>query len=202
MPNFFIDHGLESTNASRLFVERVGDPSRFRNVSPSAMMSEIWSLLDPARGGNASGEALSLAVTVVFILHGLVPLYRDAAIEGVPTHEWDCVLGTQGQAPLAVAVSMTLKERWKTENLASCILKSKYPGGHAVVLAGNSDDASKLRDRIMRQEVAFVDDAVCVFDARFDSVVADLRTWVSEAPPDPQARDLVRRTRNTNGPIR
>jgi hypothetical protein len=145
---------------------------------------------------------LSLAVTVVFIVHGLVPLYRDAGIEGVPTHEWDCVLGTQGQAPLVVAVSMTLKERWKTENLASCILKSKCSGSHAVVLAGNPDDASKLRDRIACQEVAFVDDAACVFDARFDGVVADLRTWVSEVPSDPQARDLVRRTRNTSGPIR
>jgi hypothetical protein len=140
------------------------------------------------------------------IVNECVPFVRNAGIEGVPTHEWDIVLGTDDSQITAVAVNASLRERWKAENLASCILKMKYsfrtPRIYTVILARDEQEVTQLQEKIRLHEVEHVDKAISVFSSDFDEWVAELQAGESDQHSEPGIPTFIKRTARTEGPIR
>lgn len=144
--------------------------------SPSSFMADVWEKTNAEnRPAGTRGQTLLLGLVALFIRESIGPFYVSCGVRGIPTHTWDLVLPHENGAVTAISSNVTLKERWKVENLAAWGLKREHEMSRAFVVVRNNQEAENLRRLIVTKKAEFIDSCVQACSTDLDQLITDLK---------------------------
>ena len=169
--------GLKELKWVSQFETLVPDISAIQATRPSQLTRALWSLSGgDTQVGNTRGHILLICMISALAREQIGPFYVNCGVKGVPTHSWDLVFTSPEGRVIAVSANVTLKERWKNENLAAWALKMVLPQSSAHLVLHNEDEATIIGNKIVRGEAAFFDGRAQIFSPDFDQLLAILKS--------------------------
>jgi len=169
--------GLKELKWVSQFETLVPDISAIQASRPSQLTRALWSLSGgETQVGNTRGHILLICMISALAREQIGPFYVNCGVKGVPTHSWDLVFTSPEGRVIAVSANVTLKERWKNENLAAWALKKVLPQSSAYIVLHNEDEATTIGNKIVRGEAASIDGRAQIFSPDFDQFLAILKS--------------------------
>lgn len=146
-------------------------------IKPSALARVIWNTMSAdSQNGATRGKIFVICLAAVLLREGIVPFYVNCGVQGIPTHNWDFVLGREDGSAVVISANVAIRERWANENLAGWALKKQLdPASQAYIVIENVSEAAQLRRKIESGEAQFLDGSAQMFSSDFDHLIEILR---------------------------
>lgn len=146
--------------------------------SPSSFIADVWEKTKAENSAAGTrGQNLLLGLVALFVRESIGPFYVSCGVRGIPTHTWDLVLPHESGAVTAISSNVTLKERWKVENLAAWGLKREYELSKTFVVVHNKQEAANLRRLIETNDAAYIDSCVQACSTDLDQLIIELKSF-------------------------
>ena len=172
----FIHYGLDQLSGALAVESKIPDILTMIANRPSDFLEDVWKKLDAENCSSGHrGQYLLIGLISILIREGIGPFYVNCGVKGIPTHTWDIVLIREDGAITAISANVTLKERWKTENLAAWGLKREYNSSQAFVIVRNEKEVPSLNRRIQTKEAEYIDFCAQAFSPQFDPLISNLK---------------------------
>ncbi|MFZ9963534.1 MAG: hypothetical protein ACO3FP_09365 [Burkholderiales bacterium] len=172
----FLHYGLDQLSGALAVESRIPNILEMIANRPSDFLADVWKKLDAENcSAGHRGQYLLIGLVSILIREGIGPFYLNCGVKGIPTHSWDIVLASEDGAITAISANVTLKERWKTENLAAWGLKREYSSSQAIVIVRNEEEVSNLNRRIQKKEAEYIDSCAQAFSSQLDTFISNLK---------------------------
>ena len=172
----FLHYGLDRLTGALAVEFKIPDILTMFANRPSDFLADVWNKLDADKcSAGHRGQYLLIGLVSILIREGIGPFYVNCGVKGIPTHTWDIVLVREDGSITAISANVTLKERWKTENLAAWGLKREYNLSQAFVVVRNEEEVPSLYRRIETKEAAYINSCAQAFSSHFDHLIDNLK---------------------------
>ena len=172
----FLHYGLDRLTGALAVEFKIPDILTMFANRPSDFLADVWKKLDADKcSAGHRGQYLLIGLVSILIREGIGPFYVNCGVKGIPTHTWDIVLVREDGSITAISANVTLKERWKTENLAAWGLKREYNLSQAFVVVRNEEEVPSLYRRIETKEAAYINSCAQAFSSHFDHLIDNLK---------------------------
>ena len=173
----FLHYGLDRLTGALAVEFKIPDILTMFANRPSDFLADVWKKLDAENcSAGHRGQYLLIGLVSILIREDIGPFYVGCGVKGIPTHTWDVVFPRKDGSITAISANVTLKERWKTENLAAWGLKREYNSSQAFVIVRNEKEVPSLNRRIETKEAAYIDACAQAFSPHFDQLISNLKT--------------------------
>lgn len=174
----FLHYGLDELSSALAVESKIPVILTMIAKRPSHFFADVWKKLNADAeecSAGHRGQYLLIGLISILIREGIGPFYVNCGVKGIPTHTWDIVLIREDGAITAISANVTMKERWKTENLAAWGLKREYNSSQAFVVVRNEKEVPSLNRRIQTKEAEYIDSCAQAFSPQLDRLINNLK---------------------------
>lgn len=169
------------TASSKIFTNNISsDFTTIPYSKPSEYIKYCWdkycAYAVTRKPNNAlNGKVFELIVETCLYLEKITPMFLQAKVTFVPNVDFDIILYSDEQYPIALSLKTSLRERYKQADLEAIALKYVHRNAQNYLIMLNSKETDALKSKLKKGELLGINAVIAADTNEFDELILMLK---------------------------
>lgn len=174
---------IKSKNKTyNLFIQHIAqDFTTIVATTPHEYVQTCWDRYKtncPQFNNSLNGNIFETIIATCLYRENILPMFLQAKVAFVPNVDFDIILYTQEQYPIALSLKTSVRERYKQADLEGVALKYVHRKARNYLLMLDSDETRNLKAKKDNGELLGLDEIISANTNEFDLLISTLKNKV------------------------
>lgn len=171
-----------NTKSSNIFTEHISDDfTMIKCSTPSEYVKYCWEnyvkYASTKKPNNAlNGKVFEIIIETCLYREKITPMFLQAKVTFVPNVDFDILLFSEEQYPIALSLKTSLRERYKQADLEAIALKYVHRNAQNYLIMLKSAETTSLKAKMSKGELLGINAIIAADDVEFDEFIENLKT--------------------------
>lgn len=165
-----------------LFIQHIAqDFTTIVATTPHEYVQTCWDRYKtncPQFNNSLNGNIFETIIATCLYRENILPMFLQAKVAFVPNVDFDIILYTQEQYPIALSLKTSVRERYKQADLEGVALKYVHRKARNYLLMLDSDETRNLKAKKDNGELLGLDEIISANTNEFDLLISTLQNKV------------------------